>query len=271
MTLRRALFAAVLALVVLAGGTAAGAEPSATGLEGHGEPASTAAKPRRPPPPLRLRQSCFRKSDRATIVRFRASDGVRLIGGTIGRGPHVVVLAHERGRTHCSWLPYARTLARRGYRVLVFNARGHGSSSTPYDLRRIYRIDYDVIGAVREMRRRGASTVVLAGGSMGASAVLVAAAAIRPLVNGVAPVSGGSWRDMDGVSAAQRLSVPVLFLSAEQDGGLPDLHRRLYDLVPPADKRLLILPGSEHGSPLIDRVPEARAALDAFVDRVSGR
>ena len=117
MTLRRVLLGLALALVA----ALAGREAAAT--------SAWPAAESKPPKPLKLREACVRRSDRATVARFRSQDGVRLLGVVLGRGPAAVVLSHESDSTLCSWLPYGRTLARRGYRVLVFDARGRGSSS----------------------------------------------------------------------------------------------------------------------------------------------
>ena len=84
------------------------------------------------PPPLQLKQRCITRAERAGIVRFSAPDRVRLIGVVFGRGPNAVVLAHQgTPEALCSWVPYARSLARAGYRVLAFDHRGRGSSSIP--------------------------------------------------------------------------------------------------------------------------------------------
>jgi pimeloyl-ACP methyl ester carboxylesterase len=80
-TLRRALVGAALTLValVLAGSVTA-----------------------KPPKPLELRETCVKRSDRSTVVRFRSADGVRLLGVMLGRGPAAVVLTHESSGWICS-------------------------------------------------------------------------------------------------------------------------------------------------------------------------
>ena len=119
--------------------------------------------------PLKLRETCVTRAERNNVVRFRASDGVRLIGVQLGRGPRVVILAHQGASNLCIWVPYGRALAAQGYRVLVFDHRSRGSSGGASHWRRLNRVDYDVIGAVRTMRARGATSVVLGGGSLGGS------------------------------------------------------------------------------------------------------
>jgi pimeloyl-ACP methyl ester carboxylesterase len=259
-TLRRTFSGLALALVA----ALAGVQPAGT--------SSLPTAEKKAPKPLRLRETCVRRSDRATVVRFRAADGVRLLGVMLGRGPAAVVLAHESDSTLCSWLPYGRALARRGYRVLVFDARGRGSSSASRSPSRRFRVDFDVAAAVREMRRRGARSVVLAGGSFGAMASIAAGGSIRPAVDGVVAVSPGvTFRGLDAEAAARRLDVPTLFVVAQDDADFPEAARTLYEATATHDKRLLVVAGSGHGSGVLAESSEARAAVDGFVDERSRR
>ena len=59
-------------------------------------------------------------------VTFSTNDGVAIEGRLFGEGDVAVVLAHgsfDSGQG--SWVPYARTLAAEGYRVLTLNLRGY--------------------------------------------------------------------------------------------------------------------------------------------------
>ena len=57
-----------------------------------------------------------------------ASDGVRLAGEEVGEGPPIVLL-HGLTATRRYVLHGSLTLARRGYRLITYDARGHGESS----------------------------------------------------------------------------------------------------------------------------------------------
>lgn len=61
--------------------------------------------------------------------RFHAPDGVTLVGDDAGdaRAPAVVLL-HGGGQTRHSWSGAMRALVARGYRVINYDARGHGDS-----------------------------------------------------------------------------------------------------------------------------------------------
>lgn len=219
--------------------------------------------------PLKLRETCVTKAERAHVVRFRASDGVRLVGVELGRGPRVVILAHQGDSNLCIWVPYGRTLAARGYRVLVFDHRGFSSSGQASHWRRRSRVDYDVIGAVRTMRARGATLVVLGGGSLGGAAVLSAAAFTAPPVDGVISfASPPTFGSVNAVAAVASFRVPALFLAAEGDGGFPENARELYDNCASPDKQLAIVPGAAHGTPVL-RDPQTRALVDDFIARHS--
>src|SRR5262245_214900 len=219
--------------------------------------------------PLRLRETCVSRAERAHVLRFRATDGIRLIGVELGAGPHVVVLAHQGGSDLCVWIPYGRTLAARGYRVLVFDHRGFGSSGQSGRSTRRDRVDYDVLGAIRAMRGRGARTVVLGGGSLGGAAVLAAAARAVPPVDAVVSLSSPTrYEKIDVLAAARRLTVPALFVAMEEDQPFADDARTMYEACPAAGKRLAIFPGLWHGAPVL-RDAEARALADDFVARHS--
>jgi alpha-beta hydrolase superfamily lysophospholipase len=227
-------------------------------------PAGAALEKQRP---LKLRETCVTKAERSRVVRFRASDRVRLVGVELGSGPRGIVLAHQGASNLCIWLPYARSLAAQGYRVLVFDHRGFGSSGQASHWRRRSRVDYDVLGAIRLIRARGAKSVVLAGGSLGGAAVLSAAALAAPAVNGVISLSSPSvFGPIDVVEAAAALRVPALFLAAELDGSFPEDARMLYDRCASADKQLVIAGGGVHGIPLL-RDPQVRALFDDFIAR----
>lgn len=215
------------------------------------------------PPPLKMTDRCVTRADRSRVVRFPASDGTRLIGLQLGSGPRGVVLSHGHRSSVCEWLPQARRLARAGYRVLVFDHRNAGSSS--YARKRYWRVDYDIVGAVRTIRARGAKTVVLVGSSMGATAVLVGGTAIQQSVDGIVSLSAPTHiSTVDAEAAATRLLAPTLLVAAEDDDPFDDDARTLFSALAGRDKRLEVVAGTAHGSGLLGD-PSIRALFDEFV------
>jgi pimeloyl-ACP methyl ester carboxylesterase len=65
----------------------------------------------------------------AGVRRWRAADGLSLAGEVTGAvGCPTVVLLHGGGQTRHSWAGAASALVSAGYRVISYDARGHGES-----------------------------------------------------------------------------------------------------------------------------------------------
>ena len=216
------------------------------------------------PPRLQLSERCVTKVERRRAVRFLAADRTRLIGLELGSGRRGLVLAHGRNQSLCEWIRHGRRYARAGYRVLLFDHRNHGSSTSTRT--RYWRMDHDVVGAVRTLRNRGAKTVVLAGSSMGGTAVLVGAATAQPAVDGVVSLSAPTnISSVNAEAAVQRLAVPTLFLAAEQDDPFNVDAQTLFDASVAREKQLEVLPGSAaHGSALL-AFESVRQLFDEFL------
>jgi pimeloyl-ACP methyl ester carboxylesterase len=165
--------------------------------------------------------------------------GAELDGVVIGDGATGVVLAHQLHSNLCSWLPFAKRLAAAGMRVLAF------------DFPSTSNLDRYVVAAVAELRRQGAHSIALAGASMGGTAVLVAASHASS-ISRVASVSGPRiFEDLDAGRAVPRVHVPTLFVAGREDSPYVDDARAMYRAAT-GDKRLLIVPGSDHGTDLLD-------------------
>jgi alpha-beta hydrolase superfamily lysophospholipase len=209
--------------------------------------------------------SCAGKGD----VTFRAPDRTRLVGHRFGRGKTAVVLAHQSRADFCQWVSYARRLARLGYTAFVFDFRNNGRSQQ-VGYARAGRLAGDVAGAVRYVRAHGAKKVFLVGASMGGTAVLAAAANVKPAVAGVVSLSGpGSSGGVDADAAVPRLRVPVLYVVAEEDAGgaFAADARALYDRTASTDKAIEVLPGFSHGVSLVAFAGPARNLLEQFLRR----
>lgn len=94
--------------------------------------------------------------------------GAQLSGEELGDGPPIVLL---HGLTATRWYVVlgSKLLARHGFRLVSYDARGHGESSAASDPDAYeYRDLVDDLCALLDDRLRSGEKVVLAGGSMGA-------------------------------------------------------------------------------------------------------
>ena len=219
--------------------------------------------PKQPPPGLAQRCGGDAQGVDAKPVWFRASDNALLDGAEVGDGDVGVVLAHESGSDLCPWLPFAKTLADRGYRALAFDFRGSGASpakftakSTGYDL--------DVKAASDELHRLGAKKVFLAGASIGGAAVMAASPAVDPQPAGVLSFSGEPDL-LDAMASAPRTKAPLLVLLARNDLYTSVAsERRFVRVAQSPDKQLVVYPEDWHGWDLLYHAPY-KARVNALV------
>jgi len=162
-----------------------------------------------------------------------------------GKGDRGVVLAHGGRFDRRSWKQQAQQLATAGFRVLAIDFRGEGRSRGPGQSDPMSApLHFDILGAVRYLRKTGAKTVSIVGGSMGGSAAGDASIASEPgeidrlVLLGAAPYG-----------PAEKLKAPILFIVARDDASadgprLPSI-RAQYEKAP-KPKELIILDGSAH-------------------------
>ena len=213
-------------------------------------------------------------SERLQLRAWLAADG--------GRRPGVVIV-HGLGDSIESYLGHAGPLRARGHSVLLVDLRGHGGSEGSYTTLG-GRERADVRAAMQELRRRGLARdgIVLVGHSMGAVAVLLAAAGaddVRGVVveapydtyrNTIAhhakilyhlpswtpiipiAIAAAEWRggfdadSVDTVSAVRGARWPLLAIVDGLDPRMPEpVVRRIYD-AHPGPKRLWVAPGVDH-------------------------
>ena len=113
-----------------------------------------------------------------TIVSFPTPDEGLIYAHEYGDGHHAVVLAHGGRFNKESWETQARVLAREKFRVLAIDFRGYGQSRGGTQANDDHYLD--ILGAVRYLRRTGAKTVSVIGGSFGGGAAAEAAVHAAP-------------------------------------------------------------------------------------------
>jgi peptide/nickel transport system permease protein len=181
---------------------------------------------------------CVHAGPHTKLISFRSPGGHRTKAAILGAGAVGVVLSNQSGNNLCAWLPFARALAARGVRALVYDYRWGTETQ-------------GAMAAAAGLRARGVARVALVGASLGAGASLVAASKRPRGIVGVVSLSGESF--LTGVrKAIPRLVLPAFFVAAQDDDyGAGTDAQDFYAHAPAKDKRLLIVPGKAHGTDLL--------------------
>lgn len=107
---------------------------------------------------------------------FSTDDGVDLQGIWVGGGDLSLVLVHEMGGDLDAWGPAPDWLAREGFRVLMFDLRGHGASDGEAAPE---AVDVDVTAAIAAARGDSSVVIVVCAGDV-AEGTIAAALQARP-------------------------------------------------------------------------------------------
>jgi hypothetical protein len=138
-------------------------------------------------------------------VRFRASDGVELAGWQRpSRNGATVIVVHGGGSDRRGSVAHARILAKHGYGVLLYDARGRGRSEGRQNAWG-WGWHHDVEGAVAFLRGQGVERLGALGLSSGADALLQVAgtAGLDAIVaDGAAASSYDDVHEVMGVNLA---------------------------------------------------------------------
>jgi esterase/lipase len=114
-------------------------------------------------------------------VSFPTQDGGLIYANLYGKGDRGIVLAHGGRFTKESWEKQARVLVKAGFRVLAIDFRGRGKSrggtqTQPAD----DGVRFDVLAAIRYLRKNRAKTVSVVGASFGGGAAAEASVEAEP-------------------------------------------------------------------------------------------
>jgi pimeloyl-ACP methyl ester carboxylesterase len=179
-------------------------------------------------------------------VSFPTPDAGVVYADLYGEGERGLVLAHGGQFNKESWEKQARVLAKAGFRVLAFDFRGYGQSRGPGDSNPMNApLHFDVLAAVRYLRKTGAKSISVVGASMGGSAAADASIEARPgEIDRVVLLAG--WAD----GPPEKIKGRKLFIVARDDtrgDGLVRLVkiREQYEKAP-KPKELVVLDGSAH-------------------------
>ena len=116
------------------------------------------------------------------VERFESFDGTRIAWRELGAGRPVVLIHGYFSTAEVNWLKYghAKTIADKGFRVIMPDLRGHGDSDRPHDPA-AYPPDALMRDGLALVEHLGLSDYDLGGYSLGARTT------VRMLVNGAAP------------------------------------------------------------------------------------
>jgi hypothetical protein len=225
-----------LPIAALLAATACTNQPGSAGVRATTPPASASAAAAR-------LDGCVAPGD-GTQIRLPESAVTTVPAVLLGTGTRGVLLTPEHGGDICQWLPFGHRLVELGYHVLIWDPGTDPLTEIAY--------------FVNTLRTSGARRVVLVGASNGANICAIAATRVRPPVNGLAWLSGEDTMYVAGQMAqpvepaAKRLTVATLFIASRDDPfhsarTAADLAR----LAPTRQKKLLTVPGNDHGVALL--------------------
>ena len=200
-------------------------------------------------------EPCIKPGPATHVVEIAALGGPVV---TIGSGTTAAVMANQDGGTLCEWLPLARGLARAGMRAVVFDYVGAGT-------------DDQVLAIAKALRRQGVKRVALVGASTGGRLVLHAAAERPRQFDSVVTLSAeqSGRTGYPTLSDARHLRTRALYVGTAEDGytTFAAETRRLYRATSAPGKKLLVLPGSAHGTGILEgaRAKRVIGTITAFI------
>lgn len=171
-------------------------------------------------------------------ITITTSDGQRLDAVEVGTGKDVAVLSHGSTGTMEDFYSLAAGFAHGGWRAIAYDARGVGRSTGTPGVNR----QEDLRAAVAYARRTGARSILLAGGSLGASLSLAMAAEVHAdaVVSLSAPADA-----YDALAAAAKDTMPVFVAAAEDNAPYADDARAIAQAL---GVKPTIVSGSGHGT-----------------------
>jgi alpha-beta hydrolase superfamily lysophospholipase len=148
----------------------------------------------------------------------------------------------------------------------MFDFRGNGESQTVGG-RKALRLGNDLAAAVKRGRSGGRRSVFLIGASLGGAAAVQNGESLP--VSGIVSLSGTRIWSGYGINhyrSLPRVRAPFLYIGATNDYRAPEKEARdIFRRVGSADKRIVLYPGSLHGTAFVDysRAPEGTSAFRA--------
>ncbi|GAA2229709.1 dienelactone hydrolase family protein [Herbiconiux moechotypicola] len=181
------------------------------------------------------------------------SPGVPAEALTFGEGDRAVILGHQAEQGPCAWAAFGRELAAQGWRVFIPEL-----NHEPLPL---------LQASVDWLTGNGVTSFALVGASMGGAFALSAAPDLAPEPSEVVAISSpASYGPADALGNIGRIGVPVTLIAAEDDDDFAEQAQLMNDQN--ADAELVIVPGSAHGTDLLDANTDVRGAVLASLEAV---
>ena len=178
-------------------------------------------------------------------VSLATQDGGTVYANVYGTAQRGVVLAHGGQFNKESWEKQAQELVKSGFRVLAFDFRGYGKSRGPGGSSSDEGSRFDVLAAVDYLRKSGAKSVAIVGGSMGGDYAAEAAEADPTAIDRIVLLASG------GYTTITHMKGPKLYILARDDfesdptkPRLPQIRAQFEKSAGP--KQLILLDGSAH-------------------------
>jgi pimeloyl-ACP methyl ester carboxylesterase len=226
---RACLIAGAVAGLVLAAGCGGEAAPA---------PAERPPAPTASPAPAPARAGCAPAAEPRRLVTV--PDGAKKLPATVvGAGRAAAVTVNGTGGDGCQWAELAATLAREGFRVLMFE---EGEGDEPADAR----------AGARWLRAHGAREIAVLGTSLGGATAIVAATRLKPRFAALLTLSAVADREApagDPLAAARRLALPTMHVGTRDDAEtyFGEDTRRIARATAASPAEIALVPGDEHG------------------------
>ena len=189
-----------------------------------------------------------------SAITIRADDGGVIHADAYGSGDRGVVLAHGGRFDRASWKPQALVLAGMGFRVIAIDFRAAVEARQGRETPCLYEatcLVKDVLAAVRHLRRAGAPTVSIVGGSLGGGAAAQASIEAQPgEIDRIVLLAHML------IDRPEQMRGRKLFIVAKDDRGGNDQPRLRgiqdqFDKAP-GPKELLVVDGTAHAQAMFD-------------------
>jgi alpha-beta hydrolase superfamily lysophospholipase len=187
-------------------------------------------------------------------VSIATSGGAELSAIEVGHGDDVAVLSHGATGTKEDFFGLAGAFAERGWRAIAYDARAQARED-------------DLSAVVAYARKTGATSVVLVGGSLGASLSISMAAELQ--VQAVVSLSA-SADTFDALHAAEAIgdSIPILVAVAEQNEPYATDAHRIADAL---GIEPTVVSGEGHGAGMFRDHPDLMDTVVTFANAAVGR